>query len=143
MSTRAHTRTHPPTLHALTHTPHGTIVGAASMRALAPLPPPPRVTFCGPLLCWAQVEGITIEILRQALSQAGEGRRHILAEMEKCSPPPRRELAEYTPRVIRKPVRAVLSIFACSAHRGSSYASLASHPWLPSSTRVVKRIPGH
>eukprot|EP00983_Pelagomonas_calceolata_P062393 1147287-Pelagomonas_calceolata.AAC.6 len=52
----------------------------------------------------AQVEGITIDILRQALSQAGEGRRHILGEMEKCSPPPRRELAEYTPRVIRKPV---------------------------------------
>ncbi|KAF5828424.1 chloroplast polyribonucleotide phosphorylase [Dunaliella salina] len=51
-----------------------------------------------------KVEGITIDILRQALSQAGEGRRHILGEMEKCSPPPRRELAEYTPRVIRKPV---------------------------------------
>lgn len=54
----------------------------------------------------SQVEGITIEILRQALSQAGEGRRHILGEMTKCSPPPRMEMSEYTPRVIRKPVGA-------------------------------------
>jgi polyribonucleotide nucleotidyltransferase len=46
-----------------------------------------------------KVEGITIEIMAQALSQAKEGRKHILAEMKKCHPPPRKELSQYSPRI--------------------------------------------
>ncbi|KAL4447781.1 hypothetical protein ABPG75_005000 [Micractinium tetrahymenae] len=46
-----------------------------------------------------KVEGITLEIMQQALAAAGKGRRHILAEMAKCSPPPRGELSQYAPRI--------------------------------------------
>jgi hypothetical protein len=49
----------------------------------------------------AQVEGITIEVLATALAKAREARRHILAEMELCSPPPRRTLAPTAPRILR------------------------------------------
>ena len=52
-----------------------------------------------------QVEGITLEIMRKALAQAGDGRRHILKEMAKCSPPPRGGLSTYAPRVVRIKVR--------------------------------------
>lgn len=46
-----------------------------------------------------KVEGITLEIMAQALSQAKQGRKHILAEMQKCDPPPRKELSPYSPRI--------------------------------------------
>ena len=46
-----------------------------------------------------KVEGITLEIMEQALAQAKEGRKHILAEMKKCSPPPRNVLSTYSPRI--------------------------------------------
>ena len=53
----------------------------------------------------AQVEGITIEIMEQALAQARDGRRHILAAMADCSPPPKQRLSDYAPRIGRLQVR--------------------------------------
>ena len=47
-----------------------------------------------------QVEGITLEIMEAALRQAADGRRHILAQMQACAPPPRGELGPYTPRIL-------------------------------------------
>ncbi len=48
-----------------------------------------------------QVEGITLEVLGAALAQAGDARRHILARMAACAPPPRGELAPGAPRIVR------------------------------------------
>ncbi|GAB4816012.1 hypothetical protein N2152v2_003058 [Parachlorella kessleri] len=48
-----------------------------------------------------KVEGITLPIMAKALEQAREGRRHILAEMAKCSPPPRGLLSRHAPRILR------------------------------------------
>lgn len=47
-----------------------------------------------------KVEGITIDIMRAALTQARQGRLHILGEMAKCAPPPRRQLSDYAPRIV-------------------------------------------
>ncbi|XP_042050318.1 probable polyribonucleotide nucleotidyltransferase 1, chloroplastic isoform X2 [Salvia splendens] len=44
-----------------------------------------------------KVVGITLSIMRQALLQAKEGRKHILVEMSKCSPPPSKKLSRYAP----------------------------------------------
>jgi polyribonucleotide nucleotidyltransferase len=46
-----------------------------------------------------KVEGITLDIMKQALIQAKEGRLHILGEMVKCNPPPRGQLSSYAPRM--------------------------------------------
>ena len=54
-----------------------------------------------------QVEGITLDIMRMALAQAGEGRRHILGEMAKCSPPPQGGLSKHAPKVVRIKVRQI------------------------------------
>jgi hypothetical protein len=51
------------------------------------------------------VEGITLPILSEALAAARAGREHVLREMGRCSPPPRRALAPFAPRVIRFQVR--------------------------------------
>ena len=48
-----------------------------------------------------QVEGITHEVLAAALAQAGDARRHILAQMARCEPPPRNALAPGAPRIAR------------------------------------------
>ncbi|MBW2061576.1 MAG: polyribonucleotide nucleotidyltransferase [Deltaproteobacteria bacterium] len=45
-----------------------------------------------------KVKGISKEILEKALSQAREGRMHILDEMEKVIAKPRPELSEYAPK---------------------------------------------
>jgi hypothetical protein len=47
------------------------------------------------------VEGITLEVLGAALAQAGDARRHILARMAACAPPPRGALAPGAPRIVR------------------------------------------
>lgn len=47
------------------------------------------------------MEGITLEIMEQALNQAREGRRHILAAMQRCAPEPRRQLSIHAPRIGR------------------------------------------
>ena len=46
-----------------------------------------------------KIEGINREIMEQALSQAREGRLHILAEMEKALSEPRPEMSQYAPRI--------------------------------------------
>lgn len=46
-----------------------------------------------------KVEGITLPIMESALQAAGAGRRHILGEMAKCSPPPRGGLSQFAPRI--------------------------------------------
>ncbi|KAK9821471.1 hypothetical protein WJX81_007489 [Elliptochloris bilobata] len=48
-----------------------------------------------------KVEGITLEVLAAALAQAGTARRHILAQMARCAPPPRNALAAGAPRIVR------------------------------------------
>ena len=60
-----------------------------------------------------QVEGITLEIMEAALRQAAEGRRHILAQMGACDPPPRGELGPYTPRILIVTVR----VRSCCSHQ--------------------------
>lgn len=46
------------------------------------------------------MEGITLGVMRAALEQAKQGRRHILGEMQKCSPPPHKELSSGVPRIV-------------------------------------------
>jgi polyribonucleotide nucleotidyltransferase len=46
-----------------------------------------------------KIQGITEEIMRQALAQAKQGRLHILGEMAKALPQARTELGEYAPRI--------------------------------------------
>ncbi|KAJ0982572.1 hypothetical protein J5N97_010827 [Dioscorea zingiberensis] len=44
-----------------------------------------------------KVGGITLPVMEQALLQARDGRRHVLYEMSKCSPPPSKKLSMYAP----------------------------------------------
>ncbi|KAK3015975.1 hypothetical protein RJ639_007263 [Escallonia herrerae] len=46
-----------------------------------------------------KVGGITLAIMKQALQQARNGRKHILAEMLKCSPTPSKSLSKYAPLI--------------------------------------------
>jgi len=46
-----------------------------------------------------KIQGITEEIMRQALAQAKDGRMHILGEMAKALPEARTQLGEYAPRI--------------------------------------------
>ncbi len=47
-----------------------------------------------------KVEGLDIKIMEEALTQAREGRLHILAEMDKAMAEPRAELSKYAPRIV-------------------------------------------
>jgi polyribonucleotide nucleotidyltransferase len=47
-----------------------------------------------------KIEGITKEIMEQALSQANQGRMHILGEMNKAISSPREEVSDFAPRYI-------------------------------------------
>jgi len=47
-----------------------------------------------------KIEGITEEIMKIALSQAKQGRLHILGEMAKAISAPRSEMSEYAPRLL-------------------------------------------
>ncbi len=47
-----------------------------------------------------KIEGITEEIMKQALAQAKAGRLHILGEMSKALTTPRSELSDYAPRLL-------------------------------------------
>ena len=46
-----------------------------------------------------KIKGLTIEIMRQALRQAHQGRMFILGKMEAALPRPRQELSAYAPRI--------------------------------------------
>ncbi len=47
-----------------------------------------------------KVMGLSIEIMKEALDQAREGRLHILGEMKKALDAPRSELSTYAPRIV-------------------------------------------
>ncbi|HEU4585744.1 MAG TPA: polyribonucleotide nucleotidyltransferase, partial [Gemmatimonadaceae bacterium] len=47
-----------------------------------------------------KIEGLDIEIMREALTRANEGRMHILGEMKKALAAPRAELSPYAPRIV-------------------------------------------
>jgi polyribonucleotide nucleotidyltransferase len=47
-----------------------------------------------------KIEGLTVEIMQQALERAGRAKLHILGEMEKAISTPREELSKYAPRII-------------------------------------------
>ncbi|XP_002525684.2 probable polyribonucleotide nucleotidyltransferase 1, chloroplastic [Ricinus communis] len=46
-----------------------------------------------------KVGGITLPVMRRALLQARDGRKHILAEMLKCSPSPSKRLSKHAPLI--------------------------------------------
>ncbi|XP_027930453.1 probable polyribonucleotide nucleotidyltransferase 1, chloroplastic [Vigna unguiculata] len=46
-----------------------------------------------------KVGGITLPIMRKALQQARDGRKHILEAMTNCSPPPANRLSKYAPLI--------------------------------------------
>ncbi len=47
-----------------------------------------------------KIEGLTLEIMKEALERARKGRLHILREMDKVLSKPRAELSKYAPRII-------------------------------------------
>jgi len=47
-----------------------------------------------------KVQGLSIDIMKEALDQAREGRLHILGEMKKALAAPRTELSLYAPRIV-------------------------------------------
>lgn len=52
-----------------------------------------------------KIAGITLPVMEQALMQARDGRKHVLSEMSKCSPPPSRKLSKYAPLILVMKVR--------------------------------------
>jgi polyribonucleotide nucleotidyltransferase len=47
-----------------------------------------------------KIEGLDLQIMKEALAQAREGRMHILGEMEKALGQPRADLSRYAPRIV-------------------------------------------
>ena len=47
-----------------------------------------------------KIDGLPIDILKEALAQAKEGRLHILDEMKKCLSEPRAKLSEHAPKML-------------------------------------------
>jgi polyribonucleotide nucleotidyltransferase len=47
-----------------------------------------------------KIEGLDLDIMREALAQAKEGRLHILREMDKALAEPRADLSPYAPRIV-------------------------------------------
>ena len=47
-----------------------------------------------------KIEGLDLNIMREALAQAKDGRLHILGEMEKALGAPREDLSPYAPRIV-------------------------------------------
>jgi polyribonucleotide nucleotidyltransferase len=47
-----------------------------------------------------KVEGLDLQIVKEAMTQAREGRLHILSEMSKALPEPRADLSPYAPRIV-------------------------------------------
>jgi polyribonucleotide nucleotidyltransferase len=47
-----------------------------------------------------KVQGLDLKVMKEALTQAREGRLHILGEMDKAMSEPRKELSKYAPRII-------------------------------------------
>lgn len=53
----------------------------------------------------SKVEGITIDIMRQAVSQARQGLSHILQKVLSASPKPRETLSEHAPKIITMQIK--------------------------------------
>src|SRR4051812_18304720 len=47
-----------------------------------------------------KIEGLDLQIMKEALAQAREGRLHILEEMDKALAQPRSDLSQYAPRIV-------------------------------------------
>ncbi|HMG69979.1 MAG TPA: polyribonucleotide nucleotidyltransferase [Gemmatimonadaceae bacterium] len=47
-----------------------------------------------------KIEGLDLQIVKEAMAQAREGRLHILSEMAKALPAPRADLSAYAPRIV-------------------------------------------
>jgi len=47
-----------------------------------------------------KIQGLDLKIMKEALSQAREGRLHILGEMDKAMSQPNKDLSKYAPRII-------------------------------------------
>jgi polyribonucleotide nucleotidyltransferase len=47
-----------------------------------------------------KIEGLDLQIMKEALAQAREGRLHILSEMDKALASPRKDLSAYAPRIV-------------------------------------------
>lgn len=47
-----------------------------------------------------KIQGLDLKIMEEAMTQAREGRLHILGEMEKALSAPREELSKYAPRIV-------------------------------------------
>src|SRR6185436_4116652 len=47
-----------------------------------------------------KVQGLDLKIMKEALTQAKEGRLHILGEMDKAMSEPNKELSKYAPRIV-------------------------------------------
>jgi polyribonucleotide nucleotidyltransferase len=47
-----------------------------------------------------KIEGLSLELMREALQKANRARMHILDEMDKVLPQPRADLSQYAPRII-------------------------------------------
>src|SRR5215216_1307509 len=47
-----------------------------------------------------KIEGLDLQIMKEALAQARDGRLHILREMAKALPSPRADLSPYAPRIV-------------------------------------------
>jgi polyribonucleotide nucleotidyltransferase len=47
-----------------------------------------------------KIEGLTLDIMREALERAHRARMHILGEMDKALAAPREELSQYAPRIL-------------------------------------------
>ena len=47
-----------------------------------------------------KIDGLPVDILKEALYQAKEGRLHILKEMEKCLSEPRQKMSQYAPKLL-------------------------------------------
>jgi len=47
-----------------------------------------------------KIEGLDLQIMKEALAQAKEGRMHILGEMDKALGEPRADLSPYAPRIV-------------------------------------------
>ncbi len=52
-----------------------------------------------------KIEGLDLEIMRQALDQARKGRLHILKEMARVLPAPRSDLSKYAPRIFTMQIK--------------------------------------
>jgi polyribonucleotide nucleotidyltransferase len=52
-----------------------------------------------------KITGLTTEIMSRALEQARQGRIHILGEMAKAMPAPRKEISQYAPRITTIQIR--------------------------------------